>query len=735
MTAIHVRGKPVVTSGADGWVRLALDWPMELTYGNNSWAFVEVTGEGLTRVQRQESSRGPGEVQLGEIRLAEAGAITGRILDHDGTPVSWARAWLVQGVEPGDPTVEDLRRSGAGGFTGISVGFHAAPGEDGRYSIEGVPLARVSVVGMAPERCRAYTTPVQIRKGVTVNAPDLILELPGKENLIRGRVLDEAGDPLIGAGVWVWENHGPRNVNPKSTAPTSRPDGRFQLMVPANQLFTLEARNRENGRFLLAHDVASGSQEVVLAFPPERTLEIHVTDREGNAVETPHAGLSDESGYGMSIRPEQLGEGKLSLDLPTVPFQLWVGADGYQGRQFGPLDPEEIRGPMDVQLDHAGVLSGRVVAGGEPIAGARVHCHVPPRRSRFLRFAGELYTRLGGQESLRGGARTDESGHFEIPVQRADTYYLHAEAAGFAQAEAEVVTRAPDESVSGIVLTLQRPATLEGRVLVSPGVELEEILVAATRGDGHARLQATDEQGGYRFEGLAPGGWQLARCVPDDRRWIESERTWPESGIDELPVHVVLTAGGTSRYDLDLTHEFQALLRGRLTLGGSPAAAWHLWMRDEAGAQVRTDLDDQGRFQTQLVTSGPAWMVLTSPALAGGALTLRTPVTQVAGDNEWNLDVATGDLQLDGLPPAVDLGAQSFMRTYELRWETGEDGTQCRFAFEPDPTGSLDAVGLPAGTVTLVRREPSERGYPGENEVQHFTIVAGSSTALTYREE
>ncbi len=737
MTAVYVRGRPAAAAGEDGWARLVLDWPMHLTEGNDSWAVVEVTGEGLTRVKRQERVDGPGEVLFGEIRLAKAGSITGRVLDHDGTPSERAGVWLVQGVEPGEPAVEDLRRTGAGGFSGIEVFLGTESDVDGRYTITGVPLSRVSVVCQARGRYCAYTPPIQILEGMTVNAPDLHLQLPGEANTIRGVVRDADGIPVSGTCIEVWENRGPRNVEPEASTWSSGPEARFEVMVPANRLFTLEARDPDgSGLFLLAHDVASGSQDVVLTFPAERTFEIHVTDTEGRPVERPYASLADEGRYGMSIRSEQLGDGKLSLNLPAVPFQIWVGGPGFETKWLGQFEPQDVPEILDVQLERAPVLSGRVVADGKPVAGARVHCHVPPGWSRFARFSGGLYTRIEGR-SVRGMAQTDEAGHFEIPIQQANTSYtLHAEAPGYARAESEPIPVGAGESVSGILLELPAPATLAGRALVSPGVESRGIIVAATRGDGHAELAVTAEDGSFRFEGLAPGGWQLARVKASERRWIESDRTWPENDIDELPIHVVLTSGITTHFDLDLTHEFQATLRGHLAIGGAPAAAWRLWMEDLQNESSRTTLDDAGRFQLQVLSTGSTRLFFTSPQLSAGTLTLRAKVTLEAGENVWNLDAAAGELSIDGLLPTGDIGGDMPQHGYELRWEAGEDGGQWRLAFDPDPNGGLHATGLPVGSVTLVRRVATDyRGHPQEIGGQSFAITAGGSTSVTFSEE
>src|SRR6187402_2864912 len=151
LIAADVEGRPTVESGSDGWARLELDWPMQLTVGNTHWAVIEAGGEGLTRVRRQEAIDGPCEVQFGEIRLTAGSLVSGRVVDHDGRPPQRASVFLVQGAEAGDPALEDLRRTRAEGFGYVRSGgtLYGETDAEGRYTIEGVPPASVSVV------CRA----------------------------------------------------------------------------------------------------------------------------------------------------------------------------------------------------------------------------------------------------------------------------------------------------------------------------------------------------------------------------------------------------------------------------------------------------------------------------------------------------------------------------------------------------------------------------------------------------
>lgn len=738
LIAADVEGRPTVESGSDGWAQLELDWPMRLTVGNSHWAVIEAGGEGLTRVRRQEAIDGPGEVQFGEIRLTAGGQVTGRVLDHDGKPPQRASVFLVQGAEAGDPALEDLRRTRAEGFGHVTSGgtLYGETDAEGRYTIEGVPPASVSVVCRARDRYVAYTPPIEVRLGEGTQAPDLVLEPVRDENTIRGVVLDELGEPLGGAMISAFENRGARNIDPQAMGGSARVDGSFELVVPLNQRFTLQADHPvRRGMFVLAHDVDSGSQGLTLRFPVERTIEIHLLDADGNSVEKPRASFADESGQGMGMRTEALEGGGIAVSLPAVPFYVYAGAPGYLGQRLGPFDPADVPARIEAVLERAGALRGRVIQSGRPVAGAKVHVHTPPEGEPFSRFSEQLFTHLGGTYWNREEVETDGEGRFEIFLHKKNAYTLHAEAEGFARAESPVYSLQSGESAEGIELELGPSATIEGRVLVAEGVERVGILVGATRGDGHVELCETTPDGSYRFEGLAAGGWQLARCSPGVRRSLEMGRTWPAPELRELPVHVRLAVGETVRYDLDLSDERLCVLRGSLAFDGVAAKGWNARLETQ-DVSASSTIGDDGRFELQIRTSGSCSLVLNSGSMSGGELSLFVPLVLEAGENVWQRDFDTGRLKLEGLPPATARGDDHSQHTYELQWVQRENEATLRFGFEPNRTSALEVEGLPAGRVTLHRRVREEgQRHSRSFEVQSFEIAAGRLTSLTYDED
>jgi hypothetical protein len=88
-------------------------------------------------------------------------------------------------------------------------------------------------------------------------------------------------------------------------------------------------------------------------------------------------------------------------------------------------------------------------------------------------------------------------------------------------------------------------------VLLPDGRDGEGAIVAINHGDGEPRSRRADAKGYFRFDGLAPGRWQV---LSRDTELDPSRHTF--SGTSEstpLVWNCEVTAGRTTVFDLDLT--------------------------------------------------------------------------------------------------------------------------------------------------------------------------------------
>ncbi len=734
LTAAHVVGRPSVVTDRDGRATLEVAWPAELTDGNHHWIVVEAAGESLTTLTRREPVQDTGvlEISLGELVLSPGGALSGSVRDVDGEPAARARVWVVQGATASSGPTEEHRRVYGEGFTGLGDGLRASAETDdlGRYRFEGVPAGRVSVVARRAGRLCTYTAPIAVPAGGEAEAPVLTLGSVPSDNLIAGHVRDESGGPIADARIAVFDDRGPRNINAKTYA-SSGSDGSFSAVVLSGARYTLEVEQHGRGRRqLLLHDIAAGTHDVVLQFRAKRLFELVVADARGRPIEPTGAWAYDERGGHLHLGWEEGQDGRRLAVVPEQEFSLTVQANGYLPARLGPFEPDEVPARVEVQLREAGVVTGRVLAAGQPLEGATVHVHWLDPRRKYHRFARDVYTRLQGARGPT--AKTDPDGRFELSVHRAGRYVLHAEADAWARGESAELDLSPEMSLPGVEITLAEPAAVEGRVLTGGYASVEGRVIAATRGDGHAEVCVTDADGRFRFDGLAPGGWQVRACETDDQKWLRMARTWPDRELDALPVDVQLLPGRTSVFDVDLTGRYGAELRGRLVLDGIDCGGWRvsLWSQ---GPRVFTKTAADGSF-SQRGATGMASLSFFGRLPAGGQLEVRQSVTVGEGPNSFYLQVPTGGVELVDLPASSSPPEQDRHEGYALVWmSTPDDAPKFTYRFDPGGDGTHRIDALPAGSVELRRREDDRTSVQNWEPVAAFEIIAGQHARVAPR--
>jgi protocatechuate 3,4-dioxygenase beta subunit len=729
LVAAEVEGQPGVQTDADGRARLVLAWPAKLITGNHHWIVITATSDGMTKVQHRHAVEGTHDhtVTLGDIVLRPGGDVSGTVLDAGGRPAAGAFVWIVRGCRPTSGVAEEERRVRGRGFHGLGVGTASwtRTDEQGHYDIEGLPAETISVVARRAGHLCAYTTPFDVRVGSEVEAPTLRLETIPDRNRIAGIVSDSAGSPISNALIDVFENRGPRNIDPIASG-GSGADGRFELLVLSGQRYTLDVEDRSSrGRRTLVHDVAAGADDVVVRFAPERPFEFAILSIDGSPVDVTRTWATDETGHHLELAWREGADGERTALAPEQTFTLWASAAGHRTGRVGPFDSKTLPARVELRLEPASTVTGRVTAAGLPVVGATVHAHVVDPRQPMHYFAHEIYTRL---EAARGhGVQTDANGQFALPLQRAGTYVLHAEAEGFARGESNEFVVEDGAIAPPVIITLEQPASVEGAVLTGDSTSLEGLIIAATRGDGHVEVCVTDPDGRYRFSGLSSGGWQVRTARPDDQQWLRMARTWPLYEERELPIDVVLAPGQAATFDVDLRDHHAAEIQGRLAIDGVACDGFSVSVWCD-GTYERTEVDAGGTFAHR-TSPGSNTLHCFGTLPTGGRLTIRHEVELTAGSNPVDVAVRTGGVEFVGLPASAPAGNGARSQGYALVWNDG----RYTYRFDPGANGGHRVMALPVGRAELRRREnPRQRVEEGA-KLAEVQIVAGEVRQVRVR--
>jgi len=210
---------------------------------------------------------------------------------------------------------------------------------------------------------------------------------------------------------------------------------------------------------------------------------------------------------------------------------------GYQQRDGAMPLAEE--GDVDLELtviaSMGGTVSGRVVdADGVPLA-VRVNL-VKSEPGETLNSP--LYRRLGEPPFGASRDRSNAEGEFRLHYGEAGRFRVLAVARELGMGLSEVLELDAGQSVEGLVIRLEGPGRLAGRVVdlegqPVAGLALQALLVGAggeePSGGGFPSVQGeTDGEGRFEFTALRAGRFEMraTRREDSDRIWDAPEYTW-----------------------------------------------------------------------------------------------------------------------------------------------------------------------------------------------------------------
>jgi RNA polymerase sigma-70 factor (ECF subfamily) len=686
-------------SGADGRISLAIELDAEMRSARYE---ASCTGR-ATRFDRLTWET-TGVTRLGDLVLEAGGSASGIVLGPDHEPIAGARVFATDAERAYDLDILQRvgPRTGAGEPTTRSHG-------DGTFRIDGIPAGVMRLWAVTDGMRYSLSPPIEVRAGEVHADISLELEPCASDDRIAGIVRGPDGSPVSEAEIWC-RYDGPRENGTRRDA--ARPDGRFDLRLEQKVPYDFHVRD-PSGRWpeLEALQVAPGTLDLELRFSVPRTIPLTVRSPSGEPITRFAVRLkrADEMQLVDGVEEEHEG-GVAALRLPAQRFVLEVLAPGYTLGRLGPLDPREVTGSLACTVSPLPGVRGRVLAAGRPVAGAKLELAPMCDSNGRLEIAGFARRLSWVLESTT----SDADGSFRFTGRAAGRFAILCDAQGFATSEVSPLDLEPAHGIDDVRIEMMRGGAIEGRVLVPDGVDPSGTLIELSRADGRAHETRIGPDGGFRFEHLTAGNWDMRQTPAGVKRQSASLYSI-EAKPAEIPWKCVVVEGETARYDFDLRTTPHCVLAAHAAIDGKPATGWMIAVSPDPHPRtmfapatktigedgcVRIELEKPGRFEVRIVAP-EEWRPIVQ---------LDDRVVLVDGDNTWQLDLHTG--RLEGR-----LGPETSAKGLAYKWH-GAGDLQLRTLILPDAQGEFRIPRIPAGRGSI-----DSYAYDADRQVRWTHVI------------
>lgn len=434
---------------------------------------------------------------------------------------------------------------------------------------------------------------------------------------LTGRIVDETGEPVAGAKVWlyrfVWE---PEVGFQVIATATSAEDGSFSLDDPDVEVGTERDKwyvyAYQPGLALDSVETTDASQALELRLTQPRVISgrllgeggkplvgatVRISDctiGQHGAVDYRRFFLSKELAEQLAARTDETGHFELRATPKGSRSDLSIIAEGY-----GSLHVSSTVDLSVLRLEPAGSISGRVVGADDPAAAAGTE----------LRLHGEIDAH---RVSAFARATTDAEGRFSAPELVPGIYRLSArgapEALYHVRGKEGVEVKSREETV--IELTAERTALVTGRVVADDtGEGLPGAALSLNQSEPQYYTSGkTDEEG--RFE---------IRCLPGKTHVYAHLTPGYALPREEGPLMITVEPGGAALGDIRLVR-LQELMVVVVDEEEQPVE----------GAIVRVEPEGRGWSSEPGLTDGNG--IFRTKGLQPGAVTVRAHKGQMAAE-------------------------------------------------------------------------------------------------------
>lgn len=444
--------------------------------------------------------------------LDQGAVLEGRVTTEDGTPVPGAQ---VGPLREGEPLA----------FRGFGPGRTETDG-DGVYQLDGLTPGSVSIEATESAHPRAVKT-IELKPGRNV----LDLVMSGGQR-VGGRVVDEAGIPIVGASLSLRTSEfGPIGNGPEAH---SGNDGSFQFTGVNAGIYLLDASR--DGYSTLAEPL-----RVTVEAAPVAGLVI--TLKRGGTIYGSLVGLDPTQfgdaevrllgggfGFGNAVKPNFQGGYRIENVPPgNYSVEARLGTTGRRAKGTIELTEKQQEARLDLEFGRGITLTGTVRQGGTPIEDAYV--------------TATLLDRDG-----RGWNRSDHAGKFRIEALEPGRYELEVNWNGASHeetldlsADKEVSVDFPAASIRGKVLDAQTREPIAGASLT---IEPQAAPTSGRPTRGFFMPGSTsDSAGSFSLDNLADGSYIVRAKKPGYAAGEQLASVLNGSGGSELKLLLDPTEG------------------------------------------------------------------------------------------------------------------------------------------------------------------------------------------------
>jgi protocatechuate 3,4-dioxygenase beta subunit len=470
------------------------------------------------------------------IVLRKGRTASGRVVDSADKPV--ARAWVVLEPEPsGGMMIRMMSGSDDSGR------FEAVADASGRFELPDVPAGTFQLLaggsGYAPITVPGLAVP----EGS--GATDLGTVVLVRGVALEGYVTDPKGRPVEGARISV-EESGANPMMSRPRPPEESPvltaaDGFFRIADRrAGELLDVEARRAGYAKGSAPGVQVPSEQPVRIVLQPSSAVEGRAADSDGKPVAGAQILLIADAPAGLgrgfvmfssdSVKETRSGdEGSFRIeDVAPGTYQLKAMASGRQAADRGGLEVrsgQDLTG-VEIVLTSGGIVEGRVLSSGRPVAGARIEMAEPSAlgTSRML---------------IRAGTSSDGDGYYRLDGVAPGSRTFKAQREGFSTAVRDLEVRPGENALD---FAMEEGVEVSGRVVDDGGVPVPAARVFLSEGwNWNLPSAVTRPDGSFTLSGVPDGTYRIGAEKEGYAR-SEGENLTVSSNVSGVEVR--LSTGG-----------------------------------------------------------------------------------------------------------------------------------------------------------------------------------------------